>query len=523
MTFIFKKRQNNLRMAGQLPTHSLIAATLCLGLACGHDHDHDEHTGADSGVPQNQADAGSNPDVPATYAFGSRFNAGESGLNYSGQITRQVLIKALYAHIGGLTDRVDMGTLTATTGSVVSELNFFLEFDGATSGDTPHGINTTPATKQTTIGELSTSTKLINKIAGNDFKTDHKCWNPEKVEGCTNSAFVGWSLTGTTTPEGFVRTLFQLIEDNALARQSGDTPLDPSGAAITKTFVTASGHDLQQMIQKFLMGAINYSQGTDDYMDDDVDNKGLKAQNSAPDKDGKAYSSLEHAWDEGFGYFGAARDYKNYTDDEIAGKDGRDNYKTGYHDTNEDGAIDLLSEYNFGHSVNAAKRDRGSADGAKTDYTTATIDAFVKGRHLITTADGDLSTQQLEEVKAQRDIAVASWEMAIVGTAVHYINDLLQDMETFNTSDYDFYKQAKHWSELKGFALSLQFNPRKKISDADFASLHEKIGDAPVLPNASDADITAYKAALIAARGILAASYGIDAKNVGDDKGENGW
>jgi hypothetical protein len=529
MIIIFKKSKQNLRRVRHLAVSTLITATMSLGLACG---DGDEKP-ADAGtVPSPMMDAGTSPQadagrnnlvIPHAYIFDSRFNAGESGLSYSGQITRQVLIKALSSHIDGLTDRIDMGTLTATTGSIVAELNFFLEFDGVTSGDTPHEISTTPATKQTTIGELSTTTKLLNKIAGNDTKTDHKCWNPAKVDGCTSSAFVGWSLTGTTTPEGFVRTLFKLVEDNAIARQSGSTPLDPSGTAITKTYVTADGHDLNQMLQKFLMGAINYSQGTDDYMDDDVDGKGLKCQNTAPDKDGKSYSSLEHAWDEGFGYFGAARDYKNYSDDEIAGKSGRDDYKSGYHDTDGDGKIDLLSEYNFGHSVNAAKRDRGSATGAKTDYTEAAINAFVTGRHIITSSGGDLSTQQMTELKAQRDIAIASWEMAIVGTAVHYINDLLQDMETFNTASYSFYDQAKHWSELKGFALSFQFNPRKKISDADFANLHAKIGDAPVLPTASAAEIAAYKTALIEARGILAASYSINAMNIGDDKGENGW
>ena len=90
--------------------------------------------------------------------------------------------------------------------------------------------------------------------------------------------------------------------------------------------------------------------------------------------DGKAYSSLEHHWDEAFGYFGAARDYSGYTDADI---------KTGgSKDTNGDGVIDLLSEKNYGLSINAAKRDLGAKD-ASTDFTGGAITAFIQGRHLI--------------------------------------------------------------------------------------------------------------------------------------------
>jgi hypothetical protein len=475
----------------------------------------------DAGTPP-EMDAGTEPPtVPDTYGFDSRFNMGESSLSYSGQITRQVLIKGLYSQMDKMVDEINNETLTATAGSIVAQFNFFLEFDGANDGNTPHSITTTPEALQKTYGELSTSTKLVNKIAGNDTKTDYKCWNPEKREDCMVSDFAGWSLTGTTTPEGLVRTWFKLAEDNAIALQGMSKPTDPDGNAITKFYVTPAGHDLKQLVQKFLMGAINYSQGTDDYLHDDIDGKGLKAGNAMPAKDGAAYTGTEHAWDEGFGYFGSARDYKAYTDDEIAGKGGRDEYKSGYHDTNGDGKIDLKAEYNFGHSVNAAKRDRGSNDMAKTDMTEAAINAFLKGRHMLATADGELSMDEMELLKAERDIIVANWEMAIVGTAVHYINDTLQDMEKAGTMDYNFYDHAKHWSELKGFALSLQFNPNKKITDSQFVDLHNKIGDAPALPGSMNFED--YKTALIGARQILVDAYGIDAKNVGDAKGEDGW
>jgi len=96
-------------------------------------------------------------------------------------------------------------------------------------------------------------------------------------------------------------------------------------------------------------------------------------------------------------------------------------------------------------------------------------------------------------------------------------------MERFGTPDYKFLDHAKHWSELKGFALALQFNPRSPVTDAQFDTLHTLLGDAPVLPGAESAVITLYKTSLRNARALLATAYGFDAANVGNDDGENGW
>ena len=74
---------------------------------------------------------------------------------------------------------------------------------------------------------------------------------------------------------------------------------------------------------------------------------------------------------------------------------------------------------------------------------------------------------------------------------------------------YDFADHAKHWSELKGFALSMQFNPRSPLSDADFVTLHELIGDSPILQTASAADRAARETSLNAARTLLVDTYGL--------------
>jgi hypothetical protein len=280
--------------------------------------------------------------------------------------------------------------------------------------------------------------------------------------------------------------------------------------------VTEQGHDLQQLVQKLLVMGVAFSQGTDDYLDDDKEGKGILVDNLKPAEAGKPYTALEHHWDEAFGYFGAAADYNDYTDAEIA--------SPGYKDSNKDQKIDLLSEFNFGASSNAAKRDVGSASTAKTDFTKAIFDAFLQGRTIISSAAGPLSESKLTELKEQRDIIVLNWEKAISATLVHYINSVLQHMNRFGDEEaYKFLYHAKHWSEMKGFALGLQFNPRSPLTAAKFAEFHTLVGDAPVLKDADEEEIANYKHALRLARAILKEAYGFADANLGDADGKNGW
>ena len=118
---------------------------------------------------------------------------------------------------------------------------------------------------------------------------------------------------------------------------------------------------------------------------------------------------------------------------------------------------------------------------------------------------------------------MSAWEKAIAATVVHYINDVLQDMSQMQGSGYSFASHAKHWSELKGFALGFQFNPASPLSDADFIEFHELVGDRPVLETASDEERLAYQEALLEARSLLGAAYGFDSANLGDSGGIGGW
>ncbi len=494
-------------------TALVLVATLSL-VACG-DNEEGASTTADAGNDagtQTDAATPGDLDVPQTYAFDSALVAGESSVNYTGQISRHVLLKDLVSTIGELTARIDGGNFAANAeGDVIALLDYYFRFDGDSYGEEPFALTTTPAPLQTSWNDISPGRQLVDKVAGNDSSTDHVDWS---------TGFRGWSDTSIaqyggdiTYPEGLIIAFFETIEANAIARTNGESRQGPGGEELP-VYVTSDGLDLQQLTEKFINGALAFSQGADDYLDDDVDGKGILADNLVQDGT-NPWTALEHQWDEGFGYFGASRDYGDYTDEEIAAAGGRPEYASGYHDTNGDGAIDLTSEYIFGASSNAAKRDRSADVSAPTDLTEQAFRAFVRGRAIITSAVGrEFTAAEFAALTEQRDLAVQAWEMALAATAIHYVNEVFSDMEKFGTAEYSFLDHAKHWSELKGFALGLQFNPASPVTDEQFEQLHALLRDAPVLSNASAADIESYRTDLLAARTLLGNAYGFGAVTV---------
>ncbi|GAB4519488.1 MAG: hypothetical protein Tsb0020_38080 [Haliangiales bacterium] len=490
-----------------LGSAAIVAAALSgTFAACGDD-------GGGSGTPDAApadaatADAGE-PEVDAmpaptpTYAFESRFIAGESPVSYSGQTMRHVLIAELITYLGGLTDAVE--TTPPVDDAVLGELLFYFDFDSNESGQASLNIDTTPALAQSVFDDISTDKQLRDKTAGNDASTDHKEWN-------TPGNFQGWSEGGdaTDTPTELIEYWFGQLDDLAFERGQGNVAVSPD----VPVYVTAAGQDLSQLLEKFLLSAVAFAQGTDDYFDDATPDKGLLSSNTQ--EEGQPYSTLGHAWDEGFGYFGAARNYDQYSDEELSGGGGRAEYQS-YQDFDGDDKIDVLSEYNFGASVNCAKRDVGSVS-PKTDYTKTAFDALVAGRQLIVDTDGELDAAALETLKGHRDAVVSTWERCLAATVVHYINDTLADMGAFGGADYSFEDHAKHWSELKGFALGLQFNPRSPMLEGTrFTDFHDLIRDAPVLaddPGGQD-EIDQYTADLEAARDLIQEAYGFSDENV---------
>lgn len=456
------------------PVYALCFASLAALTACNSD---------------NGSGSRNSLDLPAQYAFDSTFTTGESSVSYQGQICRHVLITALK---NAVQDEVEIAG-QEYRGDAVPYLDDTIV--GARAAQQTQDILGTalpqPADHDT-LGELCGTKHLDEKLAGNDTVTDFKDWNSE---------FQG--VSGETSAEAFLRRLIRDVSEQA------ELGTHATGAP---HYVSPEGLDYAQYIQKFLLMAVAFAQGTDDYLDDDVAGKGLLA---AYEQDGtKPYAKLEHQFDEGYGYFGAARAYADRSDAAN---------RSGVVDDNNDGFIDLNAEHNFGASTNAAKRDEGSDPASRTDFTGDAFTAFRTGRAIIAREQlnlADMSEQARNDLLEARNAAVAAWEAAIAATVVHYINDTLADLDAIDTGAFDIADLAKHFTEMKAFALGLQFNPRSPLHAAFdsqqslFQRVHELMRDTPPCQAGVCSNDPAYRDDLMTARALLGQAYGFAQANL---------
>lgn len=430
--------------------------------------------------------------APNVYEFESRFTSGSS-VSYTGQVFRQVLINDLKSAMGSQLN----GSYAGTKTEAMNMLNSYFSYDESTSKS---GKGVIDGISEFGISALlmdGTQADFFEGFFYSDIQSPGKNLK-SKIAGVDNSLRRG-KLFGSSkaqTPQDLVQTYFDEYATNLTSGQSYEVPNGQlEKQTVNLANVSKKGYDLAQLTQKFLHGAVSYSQAARDYLSTDLgSSKGLNADNSAPAKQGSSYTAMEHHFDEGFGYFGAARDFLAYADLDVARKLSID--------TNNDGLISVLTELNQGISVNTAKIDYVAADG-KVDFSTEAMDAFIKGRHLIRQAPQDYK----KYVVAYANVALGAWEKTLAAVVVHYINKTNNEYDEYGSVDYLYKDFAKYWSELKGYAFSFQFNPNGMMSDADFDQLHQLIGDQPVLPHAGKANVDAYKANLLKARDILQATY----------------
>ncbi len=66
---------------------------------------------------------------------------------------------------------------------------------------------------------------------------------------------------------------------------------------------------------------------------------------------------------------------------------------------------------------------------------------------------------------------------------------------------------------MKGYAMTLQYNPFKRLNDQQIATLHTLVGDAPVIAAPGSEASTAYLAKLAEARELLKSALGFSEAN----------
>jgi len=457
--------------------------------------------------------------LPTSYTFTD--TVGADTVSYTGQTKRQILLSDLVNAMNGLTEDP-----TAT----VATLNYLFRFDSATSDSATSsfalsGQSLLPndGSGNLTYGSISSGKDLVGKIAGGNGL------GGGETSRLIDNEFIGWTGGDSNPiPVEFVDYLFAKLIAEAT---DGVTPnISVSGGAVVAldtVAVDAKGIDYRQMIQKFLLGAVNFSQATNDYFQTDF-------ANSLALEGTKAYTAAEHDWDESFGYFGAARNYGDYTDLEIRAKEGRPEFSSGFNDTNNDGLIDVRSEFNFGASVNCAKRDVGTASNTNpTDFTNVAFDAYLVGREILknAAASGSLEGEAQVALDLAIETAALTFEKCLAATVIHYINDVVADMGDFNTAtgEYadlsNFKDLAKHWAEMKGFAMGLQFSPFSPFrvdatAKGNLVTVLNKMGDYPVIADGTQGGVVftggsvSYATDLLAARDLLESAYAFDSENV---------
>jgi hypothetical protein len=256
---------------------------------------------------------------------------------------------------------------------------------------------------------------------------------------------------------------YGVTADSLMKRWAGQIAANSQDAgkrATEELYLDSNGMDLSQMISKVLAGSVAYYQASEVYFKD------ITTRNNTTLVTGTNYTEMEHRWDEAFGYFGASRDHvSNYLDTNFAVA------STSFKDANGDSKIDFRSEFNFSMMGRyTARRDLGLPG---QDWNGNAFRAFVKGRALIS------AKKSTAAIGAQRDIALGVWDDVYASNVISYIKNVKGKLATDNSTTRIAVSGA--WSELKAFAVCLQFNSNRKISNADLAKLQNWIGHGPVL------------------------------------------
>ncbi len=309
-----------------------------------------------------------------------------------------------------------------------------------------------------------TGRDILSPTSKGDFKIEQtkvdQLSKGKNLKGKTYKGLVpgfAGQMTGTELVEFWI--------DKASSTKGGYDPL--------------TGYSYEQLLSKFLMGAVAYNQAVDNYLDEklEADTK----PNNKPYKAGKNYTGKEHVWDEAFGYFGTPVHTLSLTPKQLKGISKLKNLKAA--DLNKDGKVNLYGEMIFGPAKYAA-----SFSGNGANYIQNITQAFIDGRELIVSAKGEkLSDTQRAKLKNYAKIIKTNWEKVLAEAAFKYAGETYEDLVALNKMAEGgkgdirkaFKRYSKHWSELKGFLLALQTSGKDLGTTA--VVLNRLTGYGPVL------------------------------------------
>jgi hypothetical protein len=245
---------------------------------------------------------------------------------------------------------------------------------------------------------------------------------------------------------------FEIASQSTLSGSNGQAGVVVSLNGLKAYLMNGNGLEYTQAIEKGLMGACLYYQSTAVYLGSDkmnVDNIVVTAGEG---------TEMEHHWDEAFGYLAVPIDFP----------------------TNTDGLV-FWGKYSNG-------RD------ALLGTNAGIMDNFLKGRAAISNDDLTARDEAIIEIQA-------NWELVSVGTAIHYLNNAIDDFNDDALRNHSL-------SEVAAFVYSLQFNANKKVTVANVNDLLIQIGGNSNFTEMNFYNVT--EANLQAAKDQLAAYYSLE-------------
>lgn len=277
-------------------------------------------------------------------------------------------------------------------------------------------LRSTHTTTQTTQPTLSAQKlKDMYMNANNQFTLSALNTSGVQLKSATDNTFSFQTILESDFDDAEAASITSAASPTTTTASNG-----VKGKLITSSraiLVDANGFEYKEVAEKGIMGAVFYYQATTIL-------KNIATYDNVTKVNG--LTAQEKAWDEAFGYFGVPVDFP----------------------TNVTG---LKYWGSYCNSVSIAINSNSTI-----------MDAFLKGRAAISNGDS-------ERRDANRDIVMATWEKVAAAKCISYLKGAKTNLSDIATLHHNL-------SEGHGFIAAFKYNPSKKISDADIATLHTYIG-----------------------------------------------
>ncbi len=343
-------------------------------------------------------------DEPTNYVFERN---GETTVSFGGQTTRIAMAEVIVSKLKENT----LADAETVIDAMFDHKEGATDFDDADLNASSKSVRSKTAASRDFFSDNATDAATI--------KGDFDGW----IEGQVNDVFPNWAIEAKAGTAGFIQE---------------------AGGGSTR-YVNAEGLELNQAFAKGLIGGLMTDQMLNNYLGKDVlDEATNKTDNdSGTVADGKNYTTMEHKWDEAYGYlFGAAPDGSKPLASIGSGSD-------------QKGDDSFLSKY----------LDRVNDDSDFNGIADDIYKAFKLGRAAIVAKDYTVRDAQAAIIREKVSQIIAI-------RAIYYLQ---QGKNALEAGTIDYASAFHDLSEGYGFIYSLQFT-RKPDSKAPYFTKTEVDG-----------------------------------------------